>query len=67
MQNDTINAVYNVLGDTLWEVFTKNKKNNTKSCYDDFIAVTHALDNALDRGSICFIADAELSKAGNHL
>ena len=49
MQNDTINAVYNVLGDTLWEVFTKNKKNNTKSCYDDFIAVTHALDNALDR------------------
>ena len=67
MQNDTINAVYNVLGDALWEVFTKNQRDNITSRYDDFIVVTHALANALDRGSICFIADAELSKAGDHL
>lgn len=67
MQNDNINSVYNVFGEALWALFTQNKKSIQADYYDDFLAVTHALADASDRGSICFVADADLSNAGEHL
>ena len=67
MQNDTINSVYNVFGEALWALFTQNKKVIQAGYHDDFLAVTHALADASDRGSICFVADSDLSKAGDHL
>ena len=67
MQNDNINSVYNVFGEALWALFTQNKRSIQAGYYDDFLAVTHALADASDRGSICFVADADLSNAGEHL
>lgn len=68
MKNTELNiAAYHVLGETLWQLFTKNRNDVPTHCHHDFLKVVTALSEAAEVGSVCRIADKELKDASNLL
>ena len=68
MKNTELNiTAYHVLGETLWQLFTKNRNDVPTHCHHDFLKVVTALSEAAEVGSVCRIADKELKDASNSL
>lgn len=68
MKNTELNiTAYHVLGETLWQLFTKNREDLSNHCHHDFLKVVTALSEAAEVDSVCRIADKELKDASNSL
>lgn len=68
MKNTELNiTAYHVLGETLWQLFTKNREELSNHCHHDFLKIVTALSEAAEVGSVCRTADKELKDAGHSL